>query len=192
MEWNEPVTEPRDDASDGAPGTDAPIDVGAPDEIDDDQLVDDLTDDAETDELDDYEAALREVAGDDSDDRWRDEPRAPDAEAAVAPGIGTRRRSAATSASRAPSPSEVAVHVREDVSKYFVIAVALVFLLIFLNAMLLGTGGLLRPLATPTPEPSPSASTSSSASPGASTSPTTAPSSSGSTGPTLSAAPSAT
>ncbi len=183
------MTEPRDGASEDALGTDAPIDDGAPDEIDDDELVDDLADDAETDELDDYEAAVREVAGDDSDDRWRDESRTPSTEAAVAPGIGPRRRSAAASASRAPSPSEVAVHVREDVSKYFVIAVAVVFSLIFLNAMLLGTGGLLRPLATPTPEPSASASASPAASAG--TSPTTLPSTPGSVGPTLSAAPSA-
>jgi hypothetical protein len=171
------VTEPRDGAPEDALGTDAPIDEGAPDEIDDDELVDDLADEAETDELDDYEAAVREVAGDDTDARWRGEPRAPTADATVTPGTAARRRTAAAPASRAPSPSEVAVHVREDVSKYFVIAIAAVFVLILLNGMLLGTGGLLRPIATPTPEPT--------------ATPTVAPAASGSAPPATSASPSA-
>jgi hypothetical protein len=187
------VTEPRDGTSEDALGTDAPIDEGAPDEIDGDELVDDLADEAETDELDDYEAAVREVAGDDTDDRWRVEPGAPSTEAAAATGVAARRRGVAASPSRAPSPSEIAVHVREDVSKYFVIATAAVFALILLNAIFLGTGGLLRPLATPTPEPSASPSASASGSPASSpsSSATAAPSPPGSAGPTLSASPSA-
>jgi hypothetical protein len=64
--------------------------------------------------------------------------------------------------------------VREDWSKVFVIATVAVFVVILLNGVLLGTGGLLRPLATPTPIPtespsaSPSAGESESASPAAS------------------------
>ena len=70
------------------------------------------------------------------------------------------------------SPSDQAVHVDDRISKVFVAATVLVFLLIFLNGMLLGKGGALSPSPTPTPVPSttatPSGSPVGSASPGAS------------------------
>ncbi len=109
------------------------------DDIDADDDDEFEADDVDADEaaVDDYEAALREVAGEDVGP----------AVAAPAP----KRRSAAAATTRAPTPSEIAVHVREDVSKVFVIATVAIFVLILLNGVLLGTGGVLRPLATPTP-----------------------------------------
>jgi len=174
------VTDRRDRApDDDIEDIDAEGDMEADDErpIDDadvDAIEDDILDEAEAgaieaDEaaIDDYEAAVREVAGE-------------SAPPVVAPIPAERReakrRPAATT--RAPSPSEVAVHVREDVSRFFVIATVAIFSLILLNGLLLGTGGFLRPLATPTPTPteSPSASPSPSASGSPTGSPTTSPS----------------
>ena len=86
-------------------------------------------------------------------------------------GTGGTGRGTTTAASRAPSPSEIAVHVKDDVSKWFVIGTVAVFVLILLNGILLGSGGLLRPLPTPTPSASPSASPS--AGPSGSASPRT-------------------
>jgi hypothetical protein len=175
------VTEPRDRAPDDDLDTPEPIDDveeeadrdGEPiDDADIDDIEDELADEAEEadeaedaaeTEVDDYEAAVREVSGE-----------APPVAPVARPSAAERRAAAAaTTKTRAPSPSEVAVHVKENVSKYFVIATVVVFSLILLNGLLLGTGGLLRPLPTPTPEPtpSPSASGSPSASPAASPSP---------------------
>jgi hypothetical protein len=187
------VTEPRDGAPDdlerepiddeGAAATEE----GAPDEIDDEAIVTDLVAESEADvdaEVDDYEAAVREVAG--------EEP------AAVPPPVarpverGPRRRPTAP-AQRAPSPSEIAVHVREDWSKAFVIITALVFILILLNGLLFGHGGFFTPIATPTPIPtesppaSPSAEPSASGSPGATPSIATSPSAAPSASPSVAA-----
>jgi hypothetical protein len=80
------------------------------------------------------------------------------------------------------SPSEQAVHIDDRISKLFVAGTVAVFVLIFLNGLLLGRGGALVPEPTPTPVPSvtaaPSASPSASgsASPGASSSASPAPS----------------
>jgi hypothetical protein len=184
------VTDPRN----GAPDADldrepiddegaAEMEEGAPDEIDDDSIVNDLVDESEADvdaEVDDYDAALREVAG--------------EAPAVVPPPVarpaerGPRRRPTAP-AQRAPSPSEVAVHVREDWSKAFVIITAAVFTLILLNGIVLGHGGLLTPIPTPTPTPTEAPSGSPSAEPSASGSPVVSPSTSAA--PSPSASPSA-
>ncbi len=136
------------------------------DDADVDEAEGELLDEAEADAIeaeqagiDDYEAAIREVAGEDV-------PIATPAERRTS----AQRRAEGKRTTRAPSPSEIAVHVREDWSRAFVIIAVGVFVAILLNGMLLGTGGLLRPIATPTPIPteSPSASPSSSASPSAS------------------------
>ena len=112
-------------------------------------------------EPDDYDAAVREVAGEDV---------APAAAAAAAGAatIPTKKRGAQPAPTHVPTPSEKAVHVREDVSKVFVIAAVAVFVAILLNGLLFGTGGLFTPIATPSP--SPSAAPSASASAGASAS----------------------
>jgi hypothetical protein len=96
--------------------------------------------------------------------------------AVVPPPTPKRGRSAPAAAPRTPTPSEVAVHVREDVSKIFVIVSVLAFVAILLNGIVLGSGGLLTTTPSPTasPSPTPSASASPAASPSAS--PTTAPS----------------
>ena len=49
--------------------------------------------------------------------------------------------------------SERAVHIDDRISKVFVIAIAVIFGLIFLNALFLGKGGLFAPVATPAPIP---------------------------------------
>jgi hypothetical protein len=64
---------------------------------------------------------------------------------------------------RLPTPSESAVRIDDRISQVFVIGIAVAFGLIFLNALLLGQGGLLAPppappatppaVATPTPTP---------------------------------------
>jgi len=172
------VTEPRDRAPD-EPIDDEPlepidddIDAEAPiDDADVDEIEGELLDEAEAEAIeaeeagiDDYDAALREVAGEDVP--------VPATPAGRRPSV--RGRTTGKAPARAPSPSEIAVHVREDWSKVFVIATVAVFVVILLNGVLLGTGGLLRPLATPTPIPtespsaSPSAGESESASPAAS------------------------
>jgi hypothetical protein len=186
------VTEPRN----GAPDDDrerepiddegaAEMEEGAPEEIDDEAIVDDLVDETEADvdaEVDDYEAAVREVAG--------------GGPAVVPPPVarpaerGPRRRPTAP-AQRAPSPSEIAVHVREDWSKAFVLITAAVYLLILLNGIVLGHGGVLTPIATPTPIPSEAPSGSPSAEPSASGSPAASPAISASPSAAPSAAPSA-
>ena len=75
-----------------------------------------------------------------------------------------RPRSAARNRpTHVPTPSEKAVHVREDVSKVFVIAAVAVFVAILLNGLLFGTGGLFTPIATPSPSPSAAPSASASA-----------------------------
>ena len=131
----EPVDDDIDDIDD-----DIDEDGERIDDADINAIDDDLADDDAVEAVDDYDAAVQEISG---------EGVAP----AAGPSAGERRaaqRRGSTKATRAPSPSEVAVHVREDVSKFFVIATVAVFVLILLNGLLLGTGGLLRPLATPT------------------------------------------
>ena len=193
------MTEPRDGAPDDELeteplGDETDDDLGDESEaIDDEALEPDLTDESEADvdaEVDDYDAAVREVAGDE------DVPSAP----VVPPAEREARRRAKTPA-RTPSPSEIAVHVREDWSKAFVILTVAVFTLILLNGLLLGHGGFFTPIPTETPVPtespseSPSASPSGSAAPSASTAPsasasTAAPSASPSAAASASASPS--
>lgn len=183
------MTQPRD----GAPDEPLePKDDEAETELDNEAL-EPIDDDAEVEdedlepageaEIDDYEAALREVAG--------ESVPAAAVPATQRPTSAQRRAAGAPSTTRAPSPSEVAVHVKENVSRYYVIAAVAVFVIIFLNAILLGTGGVLRPLATPTPIPteSPSESPGASASENASPSETTTPS--GSASPSTTTSPSA-
>jgi hypothetical protein len=172
------VTEPRDGAPDDlerAPIDDegaSALEEGAPDEIDDEALDSDLEDESEADvdaEVDDYDAALREIAG--------EEPAAVPPPVARPGAPGPRRRPTAP-AQRSPSPSEIAVHVREDWSKAFVIVTAAVFIGILLYGMLFGHGGFFTPIPTPTPTPTEEPSGSPSAEPSASGSPAASPSAS--------------
>ena len=96
---------------------------------------------------------------------------------------------------RAQTASDIAVHIDDRASAIFVIGVIAVFVLILLNAVVLGKGGLLTPIPSPKPIPSlvpgtqaPPPSASASASPGGSV----APAASGSPTPSGSASPSAT
>jgi hypothetical protein len=184
------VTEPRDGAPDDLErepiddeGASA-LEEGAPDEIDDEALDADLEAESEADvdaEVDDYDAALREVAG--------EEPATIPPPAARPAAPGPRRRPTAP-AQRAPSPSEIAVHVREDWSKAFVIVTGAVFIGILLYGMLFGHGGFFTPIPTPTPAATEAPSASPSAEPSASGSPAASPSTSASPSAAASASPS--
>ncbi len=101
-------------------------------------------------------------------------------------GAGRRfgRRSAAEP-EHAQTASERAVHIDDRISKVFVLGIAAIFVLIFLNALLVGKGGLLTPVATPTPIPSATAAPS--ASPVASTTPAPSASPAATAAPTASA-----
>jgi len=61
------------------------------------------------------------------------------------------RGPAATPAPAVATPSETAVHVGDRWSTAFVVGAVAIFVLIFLNGILLGTGGALRPIPTPAP-----------------------------------------
>ncbi|HEY5496260.1 MAG TPA: hypothetical protein VIK16_06335 [Candidatus Limnocylindrales bacterium] len=93
------------------------------------------------------------------------------------PGRGPRGNRGPAAPARVPTASDIAVHIDDRASAIFVIAAIAIFVLIFLNALVLGKGGLLTPIATAAPvviapaasvEPSASASPAASASPGAS------------------------
>ncbi len=111
--------------------------------------------DAESDSDDVAEGAL-ESSG--------PEPKSEGGPPTAAGTIGPRRRaSPPPSVQRAPTQSELAVRVTDNVSRYFVIATVAFFIGILLFGMLGGTGGLLT--ATPAPvTPAPSASVAPSAS----------------------------
>jgi hypothetical protein len=173
------VTEPRDGAPDDLEqeriddeGASA-LEEGALDEIDDDAIVTDLEADVDA-QVDDYDAALREVAG--------EEPSAVPPPGAR-PGAPSPRRRPTAPAQRAPSPSEIAVHVREDWSKAFVIITAAVYIGILLYGLLFGHGGFFTPLATPTPIPTEEPSASPGASPSGSAAPSPSPAATASASP---------
>ena len=75
------------------------------------------------------------------------------AAAATAPAVAATAadRPKTAAAKRAATPSELAVHDRDNISKWFVIAVTVVFVLILLNGIIGGRGGVLTPVATETP-----------------------------------------
>lgn len=113
-------------------------------------------DDAERESDDDVADGLAESSG--------PEPGSDGGRAAAAGTTGPlRRASTPPSVQRAPTQSELAVRVTDNVSRYFVIATVVFFIGILLFGMLGGSGGLLT--ATPAPvTPAPSASVAPSAS----------------------------
>jgi hypothetical protein len=110
------------------------------------------------------------------------------AAATGAPSTVRRRGAPVAPAPRVATPSERAVRVTDNPSKYFVIAAVGIFVAILLYGLLAGHGGLL----TTKPAPNPSASAPASASPAASTSaaPSSSVAPSASAAPSLSATPS--
>src|ERR1700690_1416655 len=69
-------------------------------------------------------------------------------------GRGSRANREPAVPQRAQTASDIAVHIDDRASAIFVIGVIAVFVLILLNAVVLGKGGLLTPLPSPTPIPS--------------------------------------
>jgi len=86
---------------------------------------------------------------------------------------------------RAPTASEIAVHVDDRISAAFVVLVAAVFVGLILYALLFGKGGALTPVPTAAPIPSVSAS------PSASVAPSGSPAASGAVSPSIAPSPSA-
>src|SRR5664279_2258872 len=102
-------------------------------------------------------------------------------------GRGPRGSREPATPARVQTASDIAVHVDDRVSAIFVIGVIAVFVLIFLNALVLGKGDFLTPI--PTPKPVPSLAPAASAAPSAAASP--AASAPASPAPSASASPSA-
>jgi hypothetical protein len=148
---------------------------------------------AADDEIDgDEEAPDQQAADQEAADEAADEA---DADAAVAVGgasgvAASQRRSgraAREARDRAAAgstavPIDPSIRVRDRASTWFVLGTVLVFVVIFLNGMLLGTGGLFRPYVSPSPEPSAleSAAPSESVTPSVSVGPTGSPATSSS------------
>ncbi len=185
----EETTEPGADAAAEAAAIGEADDEGL-DEVDagavgfDEDEADEEGDEGEEGEEGEAEAASAAVPG------------TAGAVAAGARGAGRRvGRRAAAEPEHVQTASERAVHIDDRISKIFVLGVAAVFGLIFLNALLLGTGGLFASKPVPTAVPAasavPSASPAPSASPvpSASPAPSVSPAASGS--PAASASPAA-
>lgn len=86
---------------------------------------------------------------------------------------------------RAPTASEIAVHVDDRISAAYVIVTVAVFVGLILYALLFGKGGALTPVPTAAPIPSVSAS------PSASVAPSGSPAASGAVSPSIAPSPSA-
>jgi hypothetical protein len=169
------MTEPRSGAPEGLPSGDDEIDGPDAEPIEADTAVEgDLT-----------AGEADEVAEPDVDE-----------DRTVGAPVRERRGRAARDADRRRAatpltPSEQAVHIDDRISKLFVAGAVLVFVLIFLNAALLGRGGALSPAPTPTPTPASTASPtpSASASASVSASPSASASASGSASPATTPSP---
>lgn len=178
------MTEPENDAPKGAEPTesDEELDGGPDDELDE--------------ELDATEADLEPEPGtelaEDIDEATESEGIADEDELVAAPPAGARRPGAPAAAA-APVP-ERAIRVEDRISKIFVLGTVGVFLVIMLNGVFFGVGGVFTPFVSPTPAPTASPSAVVSPSPSASVAPSAsgsaAPSGSGTPSPAGSAAPS--
>ena len=104
---------------------------------------------------------------------------------------GRRRGSTQPAIAAVPEP---AIRIKDRASSLFVVVTVAVFAVIFLNAVLLGNGGVFNPYVAPTEPPTPSIvaspSPSGSVAPSGSASPSGSAAPSGSTAPSPSAAPS--
>ena len=144
---SETALRPDDEQAPHEGAADGGVDDGAPD-------ADDEAADADGDEVEVEETAapLGSAAGATSRERGADQAR-----------LGRlgrlgRRGAAATASAAAPTPSELTVRVGDRASSAFVLITIGAFVLIMLNAAILGNGGLLNPVPTPTPRPSQTAS----------------------------------
>jgi hypothetical protein len=199
---DEPIQDPPDGPegteplpageSDGSPiagesETAAPADQAETDVID--MPAADADADAELDEsaLAEDESALAEdesdLAEDESDLAEEATPAAGLPVAGGTAAAAVRARRGPYQSESAPTPSEVAVRLRDRPSEIFVIVVAIVFAAILLNGVFLGKGGILTPIPSSRPLPSESAQPSSSVGPSASA---VAPSSAASAAPSVS------
>jgi hypothetical protein len=164
-------------------------------------------------ELDDHELATGATADAEPPDDLGDEPvETDDAKgdgSATTPDVGSAARAAPAipaprgsgrdtqrPGTKAATPAQVidpSIRVGDRASAIFVLGTVAVFVLIFLNAMLLGTGGTLHPYVIRSPKPTASASVPASVAPSASSSPAASgsPSTSASPAPSGSAGPSA-
>lgn len=157
--------EPEATADPNAETDAAAIEDADVDEIDE-ELEGDEADEDEANAADDLEAA--ETDEDELGDEFENETTEPlPGEPAVAAGTATtpsvsRRRGVPPAVQRAPTQSELAVRVTDDASRFFVIAIVIVFVAILGFGLLAGNGGFFT--ATPVPSAAPSVSAEPSAS----------------------------
>jgi hypothetical protein len=200
------MTEPRDDAPDGLPDTTEPAapepdpepETAAPPE----PAAPEPEPEPDTELADDIDAASSDEAIEVDDDVPTEVLAAGAAAAAPAPTIpampdGRRRGVAQPTVAAVAEP---AIRIKDRASSLFVIVTVAAFVLIFLNALLLGNGGVFNPYVPPTEPPTPSivespsasgsAAPSGSALPSGSASPSGTVAPSGSVAPSPSAAPS--
>lgn len=148
-----------------------------PDDADLDTIESELeTAEAEAEEFEDRAGVIEDDATEEAEELEAESLQPLGTGAATAAVIGATPRGAAirhrgapqATLQRAPTQSEIAVHVTDNASRIFVIATVVVFVAILLNGLLLGNGGLFTRPPEPTAVPSLSASPSVSASPEAS------------------------
>src|SRR5919197_489629 len=136
MEWDQRMTD-RERAADSAPADE------------------ELATDERIDEADEAELEGNSAGAASSDKDTIVGPGQPSGPTAAGTAVGARgpRRPAPVARSSAPAvpPSGLAVHIDDRVSKVFVIGSVVVFVLILLNGVLLGSGGFLSATATPPP-----------------------------------------
>ena len=150
------------DAQSGA--LDSEMADSADDEVDDELAAEEATDE----ELDEEAAEEAEALAEGADETDELEPDPGVAAAGTAAGasgsaVSRRRGAPAPAVQRAPTQSELAVHVTDNASRFFVIAAVVIFVAILAFGLLAGNGGLLTntpapPTAAPSVSAEPSAS----------------------------------
>jgi hypothetical protein len=164
---DEPETAPEAETETGAPEA---AEAATEELTTETAAYDPERDAAEVDEIE-SELEAEEAGEDEFDDELEDEtvvplgvePAAPLVAATGTAAVPRRRQAPPPSVQRAPTQSELAVRVTDNVSRIFVIGTVVVFVAILLWGLVGGTGGLLT--TTPAPTAAPSVSAEASASP---------------------------
>ena len=165
------------------PGAEPELEAGA--EVDTGEGAAEIGEDAmDTDAADDHAADDLEA---DLEADLEPEPE-PEPAAPIRPLTPAERRAARAGLSHGQIPIDPSLRIKDRASAIFVLVTVGVFLAIFLNAIVLGHGGFLTPLPTPTPVPSITAAPSATPAPSATVAPT--PAATPTTAPTGTPAPS--
>lgn len=148
--------------------------------------------DADDEFDDDFDDASEEVDEADDDDFEEEAPAAPSRRGGrdrePAPARGRAAKADDRDEGHGPVGADGAIRITDNPSKWFVIGTIAIFVLILLNGMILGVGGLATPIPTPTPVVTPAPTVKASATPRATAGATATPAASAA----ASAAPGAT